>query len=124
MLRALAAVAAVAVTAAAVVRLSSVSHARGVAEVLKPVVMPTDVNLHRIGRWTDNNATHQSFDWGGTTIRMRMSGTSSLGILLKVRARVRDCEVTTCLRQTVVAGNDHQPVSNQRQAHGCPDQCP
>jgi hypothetical protein len=52
------------------------------------VIKPNDPNLFYIGRW--RNGTDPSFktlDWGGSTIRMRITGTKTLGVALLVRAQ-------------------------------------
>jgi hypothetical protein len=49
------------------------------------VIKPSDPNLFYIGRWKDGtDPSFKTFDWGGSTIRMRITGTRTLGVALLV----------------------------------------
>jgi hypothetical protein len=51
-------------------------------------IPPSNANLVYIGRWKAGaDATTRVFDWGGCTVRMRITGTSSLGLAVQVRVR-------------------------------------
>ena len=50
------------------------------------VVGVSDPNLQYVGRWMAGSiAGTKRFDWGGTTIRMTITGTTSLGVAITVR---------------------------------------
>ena len=57
------------------------------------VVGVSDPNLQYVGRWMAGSiAGTKRFDWGGTTIRMTITGTTSLGVAITV------CAGGTCMR--------------------------
>jgi hypothetical protein len=50
------------------------------------IIQPSNPNLFYIGRWKDVSANTKTFDWGGSTIRLKITGTRTLGVALVVRA--------------------------------------
>jgi hypothetical protein len=45
-------------------------------------------NLQWIGRVVTGKSDTRVFDWGGCAVRMRITGTTKLGLVVKVRGRV------------------------------------
>ena len=48
----------------------------------------SDTNLQWVGRIVTRADGTKSFDWGGSAVRMRITGTTQLGFSVKVRRRV------------------------------------